>query len=107
MAARIHQPEPDPEPIKEILARLFVSRGWGRRQARRHLEQAWSDAVGPEYDSHTRVLGLKRGVFEVEVDNAVLVQELKGYHKRRLLEALRARLPDQSIKELRFRVGKR
>ncbi|MBM3996131.1 MAG: DUF721 domain-containing protein [Planctomycetes bacterium] len=106
MAPRIHQPEPDPEPIKEVLARLFVSRGWGRRQGRLHLERAWSDAVGPEYDRHTRVLGLKRGIFEVEVDSAVLVQELKGYHKRRLLEALRAKLSSESIKELRFKVGK-
>jgi hypothetical protein len=52
------------------------------------------------------VLGLKRGVFEIEVDSAVLVQELLHYHKRRLLEALRAKLAGQTIKELRFKVGK-
>ena len=106
MAPRIHKPDPQPEPIKEILARLFTARGWGRRQARLHLERAWSDAVGTDYDAHTRVLGLKRGVFEIEVDSAVLMQELLGFHKRRLLDALRAKLPGQTIKELRIRVGK-
>ena len=105
MAPRIHKPDPPPEPIKEILARLFTARGWGRRQARLHLERAWSDAVGEEYDEHTRVLGLKRGIFEVEVASAVLVQELTHYHRRRLLQALRAKLPGQTIKELRFKVG--
>jgi predicted nucleic acid-binding Zn ribbon protein len=106
MAPRIHKPDPGPEPIKEILARLFSARGWGRRQARLHLERAWSEAVGPDYDPHTRVLGLKRGVFEIEADSGVLVQELMHYHKRRLLDELRAKLPGQAIKELRFKVGK-
>src|SRR5262245_34601177 len=104
MPPRIHKPEPDPEPIKEILARLFTSRGWGRRQGRRQLEEAWAAAVGSDYEEHTRVLGLKRGVIEVEVDSAVLVQELMHYHKRRLLRALAERLPGHAVKELRFRV---
>ena len=107
MAPRIHKPEPKPEPMKEILARLFTARGWGRRQARLHLERAWNEAVGAEYEAHTRVLGLRRGIFEIEADSAVLVQELMHYHKRRLLEALRMKLPGQTSKELRFKVGKR
>jgi hypothetical protein len=106
MAPRIDKPDPAPEPIKEILARLFSARGWGRRQARLHLERAWFAAVGPEFEPRTRVLGLKRGIFEVELDSAVLSQELMHYHKRRLIEALRAQLPGQAIKELRFKVGK-
>ena len=106
MAPRIHKPEPQPEPIKEVLARLFTARGWGRRQARLHLERAWSEAVGPEFDSHTRVVGLRHGIFEIEADSGVLVQELMHYHKRRLLEGLREKLPGQAIKELRFKVGK-
>ncbi len=106
MAPRIHKPEPDAEPIKEILSRLFTARGWGRRSERLHLERAWSEAVGAEHESQTRVLGLKRGIFEVEVASAVLVQELMHYRKRQILQTLRAKLPGQTIKELRFRVGK-
>ncbi len=106
MAPRIHKPDPDPELIKEVLSRLFTARGWGRRQGRLHLERAWCDAVGADYETNTRVLGLKRGILEIEVASAVLVQELSHYHKRRLLEALRAKLPGELIRELRFRVGK-
>src|SRR4051812_23713611 len=102
---RPHKPEPDPEPLKEILARLFTARGWGRRQGRLHLERAWAAAVGPEHAPHTRVLGLRRGLFEIEVDSAVLLQELSHYHKRRLLQALRDRLPGEALKDLRFRAG--
>jgi hypothetical protein len=56
MAPRIHRPEPEPEPIKEVLARLFTARGWGRRQDRLHLERAWAEAVGSDYDDKTLAL---------------------------------------------------
>lgn len=106
MAPRIDKPEPETESIKEILSRLFTLRGWGRRQERLHFERAWSEAVGPAYDAHTRVLGFTRGILEIEVASALLVHELKGFHRQRLLRTLRAKLPGQSIKDLRFKVGK-
>ncbi len=102
---RIDQPEPGPEPIKEVLSRLFTLRGWGRRSARLHLERAWETAVGAKHVEATRVLALKRGVLEVEVKSAVLLQELAQYQKRRLLEALRASLPGETITDLRFKAG--
>jgi hypothetical protein len=94
-----------PELLKDILGRLFIARGWGRRQERLHIEKAWADAAGPELEPHTRVLNLRRGVLEVEVDNAVLLQELAHFHKRRLLAELRARLTDTPVNDLRLRAG--
>ena len=94
-----------PELFREILDRLFAARGWGRRQAQLHLERAWEEAAGPEFAGQTRVSGLRRGVLEVEVDNAVLLQELAHFHKRRLLEQLRRRLPGTTLTDLRFRAG--
>ena len=44
-------------------------------------------------------------MLEVEVDNAVLLQELAHFHKRRLLEQLRRRLPGTPLTDLRFRAG--
>ena len=38
-----------PEPLGEILSRLFTANGWGRKQDRLRLEQAWAEAVGPEF----------------------------------------------------------
>jgi len=98
-------PERGIEPLSEVLARLIAARGWGRRQARLHLERAWVAALGPEHELHTRVLGLRRGVLEVEVNSAVLLQELASYHKRQLLAKLRAGLPDLTINDVRFKAG--
>jgi predicted nucleic acid-binding Zn ribbon protein len=94
-----------PEPLGEILARLITARGWGRRQARLHLERAWAAAVGAEHEEQTRVLGFRRGVFEVEVNSPVLLQELASYQKRKLLAKLRASLPNHTLTDLRFRAG--
>ena len=41
----------------------------------------------------------------MQVTGAVLMQELAHYHKRRLLEALRAKLPGTPLTDLRFRAG--
>jgi len=48
---------------------------------------------------------LRRGILEVTVGNAVLLQELAHYQKRRLLEQLRGRLPGTTLTDLRFRAG--
>jgi predicted nucleic acid-binding Zn ribbon protein len=105
MSIRRHVPQRGPEPVGEILSRLFTARGWGRVQERLRLERAWADAAGGDVAAHTRAGALRRGVLEVTVDNAVLLQELAHYHKRRLLEQLRRRLPGTPLTDLRFRAG--
>jgi predicted nucleic acid-binding Zn ribbon protein len=94
-----------PEKLSEILSRLFTARGWGRRQGRIQLEQAWKEAAGIDVAAHTQIGALRRGVLEVTVDNAVLLQELAHFHKRKLLEQLRGRLPGTPLTDLRFRAG--
>ena len=97
--------EGGPERLGDILSRLFTARGWGRRQGQLHLERAWAEAIGPAGAEHTRPGNLRRGVLDVFVDNAVLLQELVHFQKRGLLEKLRARLPGTTLHDLRFRTG--
>jgi predicted nucleic acid-binding Zn ribbon protein len=94
-----------PENIADILGRMFVSRGWGRKNDRMRLEAAWADVAGEDLLKNTRVLGLRRGVLEVEVRNAVLLSELTQFHKRGLLAKLRKALPGVTLTDLKFRAG--
>jgi predicted nucleic acid-binding Zn ribbon protein len=94
-----------PENIADILGRMFTSRGWGRKNDRLRLEAAWADAAGEELLKATRVLGLKRGVLEVEVRNAVQLAELAQFHKRGLLAKLRKALAGVTLTDLKFRAG--
>jgi predicted nucleic acid-binding Zn ribbon protein len=93
-----------PENLGDILGRLFTSRGWGRKNDRVRLETAWK-AAAAEFLADTSVLGLKRGVLEIAVRNAVLLQELTQFHKRGLLTKLRAALPGVTLTDLKFRAA--
>jgi predicted nucleic acid-binding Zn ribbon protein len=94
-----------PEKIADVLGRLFTSRGWGRKNDRMRLEAAWAEAAGAKLVKDTRVLGLRRGVLEVEVKNAVQMSELAQYHKRGLLAKLRKLLPGVTVTDIKFRAG--
>jgi predicted nucleic acid-binding Zn ribbon protein len=94
-----------PERLSEVISRLFTARGWGRQQERMRLEQAWADAVGPEYARLTRVAGFRRHLLEIEVKGAIPMQELSQFHKRKVLERLRQALTGVTIADLRFRAG--
>jgi predicted nucleic acid-binding Zn ribbon protein len=94
-----------PENLGDILGRLFTSRGWGRKNDRLRLESAWASAAGAELLKDTAVLGLRRGVLEVAVRNAVLMSELAQFHKRGLLTKLRAAMPGVTLTDLKFRAA--
>ena len=94
-----------PEKVGDVLGRLFTSRGWGRKNDRVRLESAWAEVAGAELLRSTRLLGMKRGVLEVEVKNAVQMSELAQYHKRGLLAKLRKLLPGVTLTDIQFRAG--
>ena len=100
---RRDKPERGPEAFKDVLSQLFTARGWGRRQARLHLERAWEAVAGPEIAARTRVAALRRSTLDIDVDGPVLMQELTSFHKRRLLAELRKRLPGTMLTDLKFR----
>jgi predicted nucleic acid-binding Zn ribbon protein len=102
---KIYQPDKGPERLGDILGKLFTARGWGRRSARMQLERAWANVTDERQRECTRVIRLQRGIFEVEVSNAILLQEMSNFGKRRLLEKLKKQLPGTTVTELRFRAG--
>ncbi len=93
------------ENIADILGKMFVARGWGRKNDRLRLESAWADVAGAELVKDTQVLGMKRGVLEIAVRNAVLVAELTQFHKRGLLAKLRTAMPGVTLTDIKFRAA--
>lgn len=91
-----------PENLSDVLARMFVSRGWGRKSERVRLESAWAEVAGKDA-ANTRPGAFRRGVLEVEVKGSVLMQELAQFRKRQLLAALRQLLPGTTVTDLKFR----
>ena len=93
-----------PESIGNILAELMARRGFARVQTASVCEDAWRQAAGELAAGYTRVGSVRRGNLEVTVANSTLVQELT-FQKRALLQALGELLPDERIRDLRFRLG--
>jgi predicted nucleic acid-binding Zn ribbon protein len=93
-----------PQTIGAILNELMARRGFARVQSAGALQAAWGEAVGELMAKHTRAGAVKRGRLEVVVANSALVQEL-SFRKVSIVEALGRSLPDERIKDLRFRVG--
>src|SRR3989304_5163049 len=90
--------------ISNIISDLMARRGLARIQGAEALETAWRKAAGPLAAQYTRVGSIRRGALEVSVANSTLVQEL-GYQKHDLLAALQKLLPEEKIKNIRFRTG--
>ncbi len=93
-----------PQPIGEVLSRLMARRGYARVRSAGALAEAWRQASGEENAGRTRATVVRRGVLEVLVANSTLAQEL-GFQKRLMVERLAQLLPDENIRDLRFRVG--
>lgn len=94
-----------PKALGDVLGELFAARGYGRLRAVGELEAAWDEAAGEPAGKQTRIAGLRHGVLTVHVAHPALLEELAAFRKPELLAALRRRLPDLKIHDLRFRVG--
>jgi predicted nucleic acid-binding Zn ribbon protein len=93
-----------PELIGNVLSELMTRRGFARVQSARTYEAAWREAAGALAAKYTCVGSLQRGTLDVIVLNSTLVQEMT-FRKPVLLEVLNELLPEEGIKDLRFRVG--
>lgn len=93
-----------PQSIGNVLSELMARSGFARVQSTEALESAWRAAAGPLAAKHTRVGRLKAGTLEIVVTHSILVQEL-GFQTQQLLAKMAELLPEQKIKNLRFRTG--
>jgi len=93
-----------PKAIGDVLAELMAKRGFARAQTAAARESAWREACGPLAAKYSRSGAVRRGKLEVTVANSTLAQEL-SFQRLALIEALARLLPDEEIREIRFRVG--
>ncbi len=104
MAGRATPSPRGPQRIGNVLADLMARRGFTRVQSGEAREAAWREAAGEPANRFTRVGALKRGTLEVTVANSAILQELT-FRKAQLLAGMSERLPDEKIRNLRFRLG--
>jgi predicted nucleic acid-binding Zn ribbon protein len=97
-----------PKRLGNVIAQLVQRKGYAQIRAASEREAAWKSALeqhgAGQWGDSTRVAGLKRGVFEVQVANSLLMQELT-FRKEPLLASLQDALPEDTFKQIRFSIG--
>ena len=88
----------DPEPLAESIARLIAQRGLARSKASEQLAFIWREVAGDNLESGTRVINLKRGVLNIAVSSAALLNELVSFHQADLLLKLQEEHPDLKVR---------
>lgn len=95
----------DPQPLGDVISHLFALRGYGRTQTGRQLVDIWRMVAGETIAGCTRVQGVKAGVLQVGVQSSAMLQELQGFHKGSLLEALQRNHADLGLRDIKFRLN--
>jgi predicted nucleic acid-binding Zn ribbon protein len=93
-----------PKRIGNVIAQLVSRRGYAQIRAAGERDEAWQAAAGQELANMTQVAALRRGVLEVLVANSLLMQELT-FRKEELLKNLQQALPNDGVKQLKFKIG--
>jgi hypothetical protein len=83
---------------------LIARRGYARLQAATNCAEAWALAAGPQLVKFSRAGAIRRGVLEVLVANSTMLQEIT-YQKATIVKKLVELLPDEKIRDVKFRVG--
>jgi predicted nucleic acid-binding Zn ribbon protein len=95
---------PPPKQMRDVISQLLAKRGYAQVQTAATCEAAWREAVGQKLAADTRPGSVRRGVLEVLVRNPSISSEL-GFLKAKIVKTLTQLVPEQKIRDLRFRVG--
>jgi len=93
-----------PKAMRDVLSQLLAKRGYAQVQTAAGCTAAWRQAVGEKLAADTRPGNVRRGVLEVLVRNSAAHHEL-GFLKTKIVKMLTKLIPEQQIRDLRFRVG--
>lgn len=94
----------DPTPLSAAISELIQKKGLARVQGNAQLVGVWNSVAGERISSRTKVLGLKRGVLEVGVDNSALMNELASFHRAALLHKFQKEHSEHRISDIRFKL---
>ena len=93
-----------PVPIGNIVADILARKGLGRQEATLELDRVWKKIIEKPLAEITRCGQIRRQRLEVVVENSTAMQELT-FRKQELINLLNREIPQQQLKDIRFRVG--
>lgn len=92
----------DPRTLGAVLETIVVDMGWSSELEQARIIEEWPDFVGEATAEHTRVVGIRDGVLEVQCDSTTWATELRRL-RAEMLTRLLNEYPDSEIRDMRFR----
>jgi len=86
------------------IGQMMARQGYAQTKSNDKLNEAWEIAVGPKLSQKTKAGRISRGVLEVHVASSAAINQL-SFQKRQLLSAMQQQLPQNKIKDIRFKLG--
>jgi len=91
--------------VRDVIDVVLRRSGWVRGVRRAEAVLAWPRIVGREVARFATAVAFQSGTLVVEVPDAETAMHL-GFQRQHLLDAYRARLGGEVVREVRFRVGR-
>lgn len=93
-----------PKRTGDIIGQMMARQGYSQTKSNDELNDAWEIAVGPKLVNSTKAGRISRGVLEVHVASSAAMNQL-SFQKKQLLSAMQQQLPQNKIKDIRFKLG--
>ena len=101
----VRRPDGAPPTLGAALAELIRIKGVAGAGGDAELSKHWRAAAGDRVADRTRVVGVRNGALHVGVQNSALLGELASFHKDRLLDEMKRRLPAARIRSVKFKLN--
>ena len=101
----VRRPDGAPPTLGAALAELIRIKGVAGAGGDAELSKHWRAAAGDRVADRTRVVGVRNGALHVGVQNSALLGELASFHKSRLLDEMKRRLPAARIRSVKFKLN--
>lgn len=92
----------DPKVLGAVLDVIVKDMGWSEDLEQARILEEWPVFVGSATAEHTKVVGIRDGVLEVQCDSTTWATELRRL-RGEMLTRLLVEYPDAEIRDLRFR----
>ena len=97
---------PTSRQLKDLARRYLDHLERSLQQRPQEVVALWPEVAAPSYLAMTQAVKFEDGVLHVKVSNSALLSLLHELSERkRLVEALRKKVPDVEIKDISFRIG--
>ncbi len=92
--------------LKDLARRYLVHLEQKLQFRPREVLELWPQVIAPQFVAMTRAVKFEEGVLHVRVSNSSLLSLLHGAsEKKRLIEALKAKISGVEINDISFRIG--